>query len=445
MISRRQGRPEATWAVRAVALPGAYTSPVSEVGHDGVVFRLLKTHQGKPGSIPGGVTRRIFTRRDRAGRCLWLAGFLADLPFLPPLHSVLHHTHLASPSSALNNPNSIAEPDSVDNGPRNSRIRSYSRVIIVVTLSILALEWMPGLAPGLGAAASAWKRGRAVCCHVAECVFSGPRGPIYTSRPTTARLRSTAKRFEAIKPMAHAKYLLITDTIPLLMTTTDESPVISVIFTSNGMRRTLGASYYRSVFTATLMALNFEENLRKCERGWKRANRAVTLPITHHRRSKCPAMDQVILPPASEILLVTGAHVLSATEAQAGLLSRPRSIRDNCTTMKLRNAKADITRDLQPYMVLYKLLQALVHEPVYQPLYELPSYGERLALSNCDVIDQVRNQVWNLPRKIERVQLPNLVGNLAVQGGKCHDGCHISPITAALTDLAQAPTGSRIM
>ncbi|KAJ8872478.1 hypothetical protein PR048_026084 [Dryococelus australis] len=63
--------------------------------------------------------------------------------------------------------------------------------------------------------------------------------------------------------------------------------------------------------------------------------------------------------------------------------------------------KAGITRYLQPYWFLYKLLQALVHEP----------------------------PVWNLPRKIRRVQLPNLVRNLAVQGGKCLNGSHVSPYT----------------
>ncbi|KAJ8886141.1 hypothetical protein PR048_012350 [Dryococelus australis] len=42
----------------------------------------------------------------------------------------------------------------------------------------------------------------------------------------------------------------------------------------------------------------------------------------------------------------------------------------------------------------------------------------------------VRKPVWNLPRKIGRVKLPNLVRNLAVQCGKCHDGCHIRPYTS---------------
>ncbi|KAJ8885108.1 hypothetical protein PR048_011304 [Dryococelus australis] len=36
-----------------------------------------------------------------AGRCRWLAGFLGDLPFAPPLHSGTTHTHIDSPSSAL--------------------------------------------------------------------------------------------------------------------------------------------------------------------------------------------------------------------------------------------------------------------------------------------------------------------------------------------------------
>ncbi|KAJ8890046.1 hypothetical protein PR048_009552 [Dryococelus australis] len=53
---------------------------------------------------------------------------------------------------------------------------------------------------------------------------------------------------------------------------------------------------------------------------------------------------------------------------------------------------------------LYKLLQALVHE-------------------------QVRKPVWNLPRTIGLIQLPNLVLNLALLGSKCHGGCHTSQYT----------------
>ncbi|KAJ8893882.1 hypothetical protein PR048_006483 [Dryococelus australis] len=45
------------------------------------------------------------------------------------------------------------------------------------------------------------------------------------------------------------------------------------------------------------------------------------------------------------------------------------------------------------------------------------SHGERPTFYNCDVIDKVRNLVRNLPRKIGRVQLPNLVRRLAVLGG----------------------------
>ncbi|KAJ8888058.1 hypothetical protein PR048_007544 [Dryococelus australis] len=40
-----------------------------------------------------------------------------------------------------------------------------------------------------------------------------------------------------------------------------------------------------------------------------------------------------------------------------------------------------------------------------------------------------REPVWNLSRKIRRVQLPNLVRNLVLLGGECHDGCHTSPYT----------------
>ncbi|KAJ8883196.1 hypothetical protein PR048_015036 [Dryococelus australis] len=41
----------------------------------------------------------------------------------------------------------------------------------------------------------------------------------------------------------------------------------------------------------------------------------------------------------------------------------------------------------------------------------------------------VQDPIWNLPQKIERIQLPKVIRNLAVQGGKCHDGCHTSSYT----------------
>ncbi|KAJ8870573.1 hypothetical protein PR048_029596 [Dryococelus australis] len=56
----------------------------------------LASHQGKPGSIPCPVTR-FFACGNRARRCRWLAGFLGDLPFPPPIHSDLPQ----SPLSAL--------------------------------------------------------------------------------------------------------------------------------------------------------------------------------------------------------------------------------------------------------------------------------------------------------------------------------------------------------
>ncbi|KAJ8867518.1 hypothetical protein PR048_031320 [Dryococelus australis] len=51
------------------------------------VAERLASHQDEPGSIPGRVTPRIFACGDHAGRCLWWAGFLGDLPFPPPFHS----------------------------------------------------------------------------------------------------------------------------------------------------------------------------------------------------------------------------------------------------------------------------------------------------------------------------------------------------------------------
>ncbi|KAJ8873439.1 hypothetical protein PR048_024256 [Dryococelus australis] len=44
---------------------------------------------------------RIFASGNRAGRYRWLAGFLGDLPFPPPLHSGTAPSSLQSPSSAL--------------------------------------------------------------------------------------------------------------------------------------------------------------------------------------------------------------------------------------------------------------------------------------------------------------------------------------------------------
>ncbi|KAJ8874359.1 hypothetical protein PR048_025207 [Dryococelus australis] len=55
-----------------------------------------------------------------------------------------------------------------------------------------------------------------------------------------------------------------------------------------------------------------------------------------------------------------------------------------------------------------------------------------------------RKPVWNLPRKIGRIDLPNLKQNLAVQGeaGNAMTGATLARITAAMMDLAQAFTES---
>ncbi|KAJ8894607.1 hypothetical protein PR048_007271 [Dryococelus australis] len=60
---------------------------VRVLGCGGIVGRLVYSRQGEPDSIPCGVTQGIFERGNRAGRCRWLAGFLGNLPFLPPLPS----------------------------------------------------------------------------------------------------------------------------------------------------------------------------------------------------------------------------------------------------------------------------------------------------------------------------------------------------------------------
>ncbi|KAJ8882650.1 hypothetical protein PR048_014462, partial [Dryococelus australis] len=49
--------------------------------HVGVLVRLLASHQGEPGSIPGWVASRF------SPGCHWSVGFLKDFPFPPPLHS----------------------------------------------------------------------------------------------------------------------------------------------------------------------------------------------------------------------------------------------------------------------------------------------------------------------------------------------------------------------
>ncbi|KAJ8867312.1 hypothetical protein PR048_031113 [Dryococelus australis] len=56
-------------------------------GETGHKTRLLASHIGGPGSIPGGVARRFSACGNRAGRCLWSAGFSRGFPFPPPLHS----------------------------------------------------------------------------------------------------------------------------------------------------------------------------------------------------------------------------------------------------------------------------------------------------------------------------------------------------------------------
>ncbi|KAJ8876045.1 hypothetical protein PR048_023953 [Dryococelus australis] len=61
-----------------------------------VVVRLLASHLGEPGSIPGGVAPGFSHVGYRAGRCHRSAGFLGDIPFPPLLH-----TRLAFPPSAL--------------------------------------------------------------------------------------------------------------------------------------------------------------------------------------------------------------------------------------------------------------------------------------------------------------------------------------------------------
>ncbi|KAJ8888377.1 hypothetical protein PR048_007867 [Dryococelus australis] len=48
---------------------------------------LLASHSSGPGSITRPGHSWIFAGGNRAFRCRWLAGFLGDLPFPPPLNS----------------------------------------------------------------------------------------------------------------------------------------------------------------------------------------------------------------------------------------------------------------------------------------------------------------------------------------------------------------------
>ncbi|KAJ8887515.1 hypothetical protein PR048_013731 [Dryococelus australis] len=54
-----------------------------------------------PPLAPPRPCHRIFASGNHAGRCLWLTGFLGDLPFPTPLHSGAAPISLQSPSSAL--------------------------------------------------------------------------------------------------------------------------------------------------------------------------------------------------------------------------------------------------------------------------------------------------------------------------------------------------------
>ncbi|KAJ8876970.1 hypothetical protein PR048_021422 [Dryococelus australis] len=70
---------------------------------------LLASHQGEPGSIPGGVTPGFspvgIVPDDAAGRLIFSGISRFPRPFIP----ALLHTHLASPSSALKTSTSAAE------------------------------------------------------------------------------------------------------------------------------------------------------------------------------------------------------------------------------------------------------------------------------------------------------------------------------------------------
>ncbi|KAJ8868590.1 hypothetical protein PR048_030128 [Dryococelus australis] len=64
-----------------------YSERVEHRDCGGIVVSLLSSHQGDPGSIPGGVAPGILACGNRAGRCRWSAGFPGGLPLPQPLHS----------------------------------------------------------------------------------------------------------------------------------------------------------------------------------------------------------------------------------------------------------------------------------------------------------------------------------------------------------------------
>ncbi|KAJ8875980.1 hypothetical protein PR048_023888 [Dryococelus australis] len=65
------------------------------------VVSLLASHLGDQGFNSRLASLRIFACGNRAGLCLWSAGFLGDLPFLPPFHSGAAPYSPQSPTSAL--------------------------------------------------------------------------------------------------------------------------------------------------------------------------------------------------------------------------------------------------------------------------------------------------------------------------------------------------------
>ncbi|KAJ8868942.1 hypothetical protein PR048_030483 [Dryococelus australis] len=72
-------------------------------GRGGVVVRLLASHLCEPGFDSRRCRFRIFARGNRVGRCRWSAWVFSGISRFPrPCIPVLRHTHLFSPSSALN-------------------------------------------------------------------------------------------------------------------------------------------------------------------------------------------------------------------------------------------------------------------------------------------------------------------------------------------------------
>ncbi|KAJ8880583.1 hypothetical protein PR048_017053 [Dryococelus australis] len=120
--TRGEGSHFAPLAVDTAPLLRAHISLIFKLGtgRDGVAVRLLASHQGELGSIPGGVAPGFshvgIVPDDTAGRRVFSGISRFPLPHIP----ALHHTHLISPSSMLR-ATQISPLHALNLGPRQGR------------------------------------------------------------------------------------------------------------------------------------------------------------------------------------------------------------------------------------------------------------------------------------------------------------------------------------